>query len=835
MPLVPGSPSFSTRTPDAFVQLISVNGRRCAKHWHRDDAGAVVCRPYDEETHWGVATHEFQDFEGMCRALAVLMRDPRGIVIRGGLRDDAAPMPEGGWVRRIHGDGAPFTSRPRRWVALDFDGIELPAAEVAADTARQIDWIIAQLPPVWHGISCVYQFTSSHGMTPERHKFRVRLWFMVDAPVGDMAWRTYWQPLINTRRLNLDASLFRAVQPHYVCAPTFEGVTDPCGASRFGVVDGIMGTVVPISLELTEAQRLVEPAGGVTCEALPPGLVSRQQIEATLQRIRMQQTTGARHYHLLGACCELVGVGCPYDVAAPVLEDLVRRQGREPAPREVPDAWGHAVRRQAQGTLTTDNPPVAAQFPPEGSEEQETPEQVQARVVENEQLRADVMEWSGNDHLNARLYLRTQHPNGTFLRTGQVDYEWDSGRWVALESDEVLAARVATLSAMKFSKCADTARSIRAISTREGLIAPAWIPTGQPAPQCVSFANGILDVARWRVDPQHPAVFMPPSPTLFTHSRCPYEYDPAATCPAFDAFLESAFPTDEVARREILKMLGYLITPDTSQQKMFILGGVPGSGKSTLINLIQQLVGHDSCCSPSIANLATQYGPQSLLGKSLALVSEANNGGPQKAVPLEAVDLIKRITGCDPVQIDRKYREPLSLRMPIRFLLACNRLPNFLDPSGAMARRVQLFWMRQSFVGREDRSLPARLTAELPGIANRALQGLRMLMDDGGFRPVPSAAPVMHAYIRQMSPVMGFMEDCLDLGADFRTPAREIYDIYRLWAVESGRSPLGAERLMSEICDHNHEIVLSTTAGPRMLTGVKVRSGVRELLSSFGS
>jgi len=448
----------------------------------------------------------------------------------------------------------------------------------------------------------------------------------------------------------------------------------------------------------------------------------------------------------------------------------------------------------------------------------------------------EVADWTSNDYLNGRLYLRLKHADGTLLRTSEVDYEWSGTHWVPLSDPEVLESRIARVSEMKASKVTATAKSVRSQVHEEGLAAPCWRSTRNDASRIVAFRNGNLDVEKWAQGDT--SAFTAPTPDLFVTSAAPYDYDPDATCPVFDAFLDSLFPADPQAQRECLKMLGYLLTPDTTHQKMFIFGGVPGSGKSTFANVIRLLVGKESCCAPSIASLSTNFGPTGLLGKSVALVSEANNGGDIKTVPMAAVDLIKRITGRDEVQIDRKHKAVVTLALPLRFVFACNRLPHFIDPSGAMARRIQLFWFRHSHVGREDLGLASRLELELPGIANRALEGLRYLLDDGRFKPVESSADVMRNYVRQMSPVGAFVEDCLVASPGSSIPRTTLLEVYRAWVADSGRQLLGAERLVSELSDAVpgvREVRRSDHARTRAIEGLALTQAGRAFLGSGAS
>ena len=71
-------------------------------------------------------------------------------------------------------------------------------------------------------------------------------------------------------------------------------------------------------------------------------------------------------------------------------------------------------------------------------------------------------------------------------------------------------------------------------------------------------------------------------------------------------------------------------------------------------------------------------------------------------------------------------------------MLVSNELPKFPDQSGAMATRPLVFRFTESFLGREDKALDAKLEAELPGILLWAIEGWKRLRKRGHFlQPKP--------------------------------------------------------------------------------------------------
>ena len=111
-------------------------------------------------------------------------------------------------------------------------------------------------------------------------------------------------------------------------------------------------------------------------------------------------------------------------------------------------------------------------------------------------------------------------------------------------------------------------------------------------------------------------------------------------------------------------------------QKMLLLIGPTRSGKGTIARMLTELIGRGHVAGPTLASLGTNFGLSPLLGKPLAIISDARLGDtPAHTV----VERLLSITGEDMLTVDRKYREPWSGKLPTRFVILSNELPRFRD------------------------------------------------------------------------------------------------------------------------------------------------------------
>ena len=321
-----------------------------------------------------------------------------------------------------------------------------------------------------------------------------------------------------------------------------------------------------------------------------------------------------------------------------------------------------------------------------------------------------------------------------------------------------------------------------AIAQRQG---PRDLPTWHPREACdpaaadlLAVQNGLLDLATMTL--------LPPTPRFVTRNASPVAYDASAPLPTrWTRFLAEVFLDDQEARDTLQEVVGYLLTQDTSQQKIFCLVGPPRSGKGTINRVIQLLLGEGNYTSPTAANLARgDFGLQRLIGRQLATISDMRMG--RNADPAALAENLLRISGEDEVSIDRKFKDAWEGKLPTRFLLNSNETPQFKDTSGAIISRLILMRSLVSFLGREDPGLMHELRAELPGILNWALEGLLRLRSRGYFVQPSSSKAELAAMVALASPVKAFAEERLQQSAETTTPKLTIWAAFEDWAAEAG-------------------------------------------------
>lgn len=361
---------------------------------------------------------------------------------------------------------------------------------------------------------------------------------------------------------------------------------------------------------------------------------------------------------------------------------------------------------------------------------------------------------------------------------------------------------------------------------------PAWVDGSENGP-LISCANGLLD-PRTRVVTAH-------TPAYFNGWSLPFKYDETAGCPTWIAFLESVWPGDGQSTALLQEWFGYVLSGRTDLQKMMFILGPPRSGKGTISKVLTALLGGvQNVAGPTLHSLSTNFGLSGLLGKPLAIMNDTRNA---RSTDVQVVtERLLSITGEDQLFIDRKNREPISVRLPTRLMMVSNELPGFRDASGAIMERLLVLRMVTSFLGREDHTLEQRLMYELPGILNWALVGLdRIEAQYGRFTCADASAGVIEHLQDAGSRIKAFVRDECEVGAEYEVLTKDFFAAYVAWDKEqrmdvdarSTQTQIGAS-LMSAIPAVQR--VRRTVDGNRVYvyTGITLRFNGAQILRQLG-
>jgi putative DNA primase/helicase len=319
--------------------------------------------------------------------------------------------------------------------------------------------------------------------------------------------------------------------------------------------------------------------------------------------------------------------------------------------------------------------------------------------------------------------------------------------------------------------------------------APTWIGAEEPfsASEILACCNGLIHLPSLVNAKDH---FKAPTPRFFSPNCLDFDFNLNAPKPfAWLDFLGKLWPDDPQSIGTLQEWMGYLLTPDTCQQKILMLIGPKRSGKGTISRVIRGLVGPENVTCPTLASLGTNFGLWPLLGKTVAIIQDARLGGRTDAAAI--AEKLLSISGEDAQTIDRKFLSPVTAKLYARFMLVTNELPKLADSSGALPGRMILLRMTQSWYGKEDTALTDRLFVELPAILLWAIAGWQRLRERGHFVQPDASMGMVDELADLSSPVGAFVRERCQVRPGCQIERSALFSAWQCWCQEQGRDHPG--------------------------------------------
>ncbi len=288
-------------------------------------------------------------------------------------------------------------------------------------------------------------------------------------------------------------------------------------------------------------------------------------------------------------------------------------------------------------------------------------------------------------------------------------------------------------------------------------------------------------------------------------------YEPEAQAPLFIAFLKRIMGDNQALVDFIQRAVGYSLTGDTGEQCLFFLYGSGANGKSTLLNVIKELLGDYAMQCPADTLMVKQSGGGAsndiarLRGARFVATSETEEGRRF------AESMIKQLTGGDVIAARFLFAEYFEFIPNFKIWLGANHKPIIRGDDYAIWRRIHLLPFAVTIPPEErDKNLPEKLRAEYPGILAWAVQGC-MEWQNKGLNPPLEVIAATDEYKSEMDLIGMWIEECCTTEPQATAQASALYGSYKRWVEDNGGHPLNSTKFGLKLGDRGFSKVKSGT------------------------
>ena len=286
----------------------------------------------------------------------------------------------------------------------------------------------------------------------------------------------------------------------------------------------------------------------------------------------------------------------------------------------------------------------------------------------------------------------------------------------------------------------------------------------------------------------------------------PVNYNPSADVderPFVKYLNELVMDMDAVVT--LLEMIGSCFDDDVHDlQTAFMLTGNGSNGKSTLLEIIEALVGVENICRTPFPEYGKHpFAKGNLVGKSVALDDDID-----LHIPLSSA--IKPLITQKYQQCEQKYKQPFDFKMTATFIGAINGQPHTLDTTNAFWRRWCILDFPNVFTkdAGKKRKLMDTFTAPdmLDDIASMSLRAYAKARRCGAFHVPAHSTLLVESFKENTNHVITYATECLTPNPEGYVLRSAVWTDYQEWTKKNGLKAYSPKRFWGAIENEGYGI-----------------------------
>ena len=308
-------------------------------------------------------------------------------------------------------------------------------------------------------------------------------------------------------------------------------------------------------------------------------------------------------------------------------------------------------------------------------------------------------------------------------------------------------------------------------------------------------------------------------------NRLPVFYRPDTPKPVlWLSFLNGLLYPEDIPTLQ--EFIGYCLIPSNKGQRMMVIKGNGGEGKSQIGAVLGQMLG-SSMKDGSIGKISENRFARADLEHILLCVDD-----DMRMEALRQTNYVKSIvTAQGQMDLERKGKQSYQGWMYARLLAFSNGdLQALYDRSDGFYRRQLILTTKDKPLSRvDDPDIAEKMAAEVEGILLWAFEGLQRLVKNGfQFTESDRAKRNRELVKRDNNNVFDFLESegYIRLKADACTSSKELYEVYKMWCEENSLNAIKARGFSDALIANQRRYNLESTNNIVNSSGRRVRGFV---------
>lgn len=372
---------------------------------------------------------------------------------------------------------------------------------------------------------------------------------------------------------------------------------------------------------------------------------------------------------------------------------------------------------------------------------------------------------------------------------------WDGRRWAP---DTTLHAQYNVRMALQAIAAAELAKAgpkmikeanaeARRIESEHTIAAVIRLMRSDPS---IALEPNALDADPWLLNTPSGAVDLrtgvvtPAQPEQLSTKLTATGPNRGGACPEWKRFLAEATGGDAELEAYLQRLAGYCCTGSTREQTFTFIAGLAGTGKSTYLNTVRDILGDYGAVATMDTFHANNFDKHStdladLMGSRMVTASETQKGrrwDEQK---------IKLLTGGEPIKARFMRQDNFTFNPAFKLVFSGNDQPTVSEMDDAIRRRVHMVTFNIK-PAKLDLDLKQKLREEFPAILGWMLEGC-LSWQQQGLNPPRHVQEATIDYVEAQDATGRWLEECcVKEGSSAFTESGALYQSWREWCGETG-------------------------------------------------
>lgn len=309
------------------------------------------------------------------------------------------------------------------------------------------------------------------------------------------------------------------------------------------------------------------------------------------------------------------------------------------------------------------------------------------------------------------------------------------------------------------------------------IICPQNEPTASA--HLIAFENGIYDITNDSMQEF--------SPDIVITNKIPWNYNPDAYSELADKTLNKIACSDKGVRAVLEEAVGYSFLRRNEMSKAFFLTGVGSNGKSTFLDMVNNVVGEENRSSLGLEELDERFSIATLGNK---LVNTGDDISDEFWQGRSTANFRKLVSGNE-IKAEFKGQDAFFFKPYAKFFFSANALPRIRSKGfEAIKRRLVIIPFEAKF-SKDDPDYDPYITWKLRErdvmeyIIQIGIKGLKRVLENNAFTETVKVKKELDDYELENNPILLWMQE-MPVEQIVNQPTKDVHKSYKIFCIENG-------------------------------------------------